>query len=72
MELERIRPLVLRGTFHAYELAALVTAARYVAESPPAEIPAEAVDQLHHLLAEYDQQVRDLGPPPAKDETPRR
>ena len=39
MELERIRPLVLRGTFHAYELAALVAAARYVVESAPSEVP---------------------------------
>ena len=62
MELERIRPLVLRGTFHAYELAALVAAARYVVESAPAEVPAEAVDQLNRLLADYDQQVRNLGP----------
>ncbi|GAA1234979.1 hypothetical protein GCM10009665_26450 [Kitasatospora nipponensis] len=60
MELERVRPLVLRGTFHAYELAALVAAARYVVESAPAEVPREALDQLTRLLADYDQQVREL------------
>jgi Tfp pilus assembly protein PilN len=64
MELERIRPLVLRGTFHAYELAALVAAARYVVESAPAEIPTEALDQLNHLLTQYDQQVHNLTPHP--------
>ncbi|WP_438297273.1 hypothetical protein [Streptomyces sp. HUAS TT7] len=64
MELERIRPLVLRGTFHAYELAALIAAARYVVESAPAEIPTEALDQLNHLLTEYEHQVRNLSPQP--------
>ncbi|QES47155.1 hypothetical protein DEJ50_04160 [Streptomyces venezuelae] len=60
MELERIRPTVLRGTFHAYELAALTAAARYVVESAPADVPAESLDQLEQLLTEYDRQVRKL------------
>ncbi|MGV9311270.1 hypothetical protein ACWDR0_03635 [Streptomyces sp. NPDC003691] len=63
MELERIRPTVLRGTFHAYELAALTAAARYVVESAPAEIPPEALEQLAVVLREYDDQVRSLGAP---------
>ncbi|WP_152627175.1 hypothetical protein [Streptacidiphilus melanogenes] len=63
MELERVRPLVLRGTFHAYELAALVAAARYVVDSAPAEVPQEGLDQLSRLLADYDQQVRELATP---------
>ncbi|MEU5159218.1 hypothetical protein AB0G74_06345 [Streptomyces sp. NPDC020875] len=64
MELERIRPTVLRITLHAYELAALTAAARYVAETAPAEIPPEALDQLRDLLAEYDAGVRGLDGPP--------
>ncbi|MFE9258727.1 hypothetical protein [Streptomyces sp. NPDC006879] len=60
MELERVRPMVLRGTFHAYELAALTAAARFVVESAPAEVPKESLDQLAQLLSEYDQQVRRL------------
>jgi hypothetical protein len=60
MELERLRATVIRGTFHAYELSALVAAARYVVESAPAEIPAESLDQLSGLLANYDEQVRRL------------
>jgi hypothetical protein len=60
MELERVRPMVLRGTFHAYELAALIAAARYVVEAAPADIPAESLDQLNELLAGYDAQVRGL------------
>ncbi|HEY5832678.1 hypothetical protein [Streptomyces sp.] len=60
MELERVRLTVLRGTFHVYELAALVAAARYVTDSPPPEMPAQLLEQLRGLLDEYDEQVRDL------------
>ncbi|WP_031147127.1 hypothetical protein [Streptomyces erythrochromogenes] len=63
MELERLRPTVLRGTFHAYELAALTAAARYVVESSPADVPEESIGQLTHLLAEYDEQIRKLSAP---------
>lgn len=60
MELERLRPTVLRGSFHVYELAALVAAARFVVRTAPSEIPAESLDELRRLLADYDQQVREL------------
>ncbi|MEV0530949.1 hypothetical protein [Kitasatospora sp. NPDC050463] len=60
--------MVLRGTFHAYELAALAAAARYVVETAPTDIPAESLDQLKQLLSEYDEQVRNLpNPAPRKD-----
>ncbi|MCU7827254.1 hypothetical protein [Kitasatospora sp. DSM 101779] len=60
MELERVRPAVLRATFHAYELAALVAAARYVVDTAPDDVPAEALEQLAQLLADYDRQLRTL------------
>jgi hypothetical protein len=60
MELERVRPVVLRATFHAYELAALIAAARYVVEAAPADIPAESLDQLRELLTGYDAQLQGL------------
>ncbi|MDX6345455.1 MAG: hypothetical protein QOF84_245 [Streptomyces sp.] len=66
MELERIRPTVLRGTFHVYELAALIAAARFVTESAPPDVPAESLDQLRQLLAEYDQQIRHQAAPQAQ------
>jgi len=62
VKLERIRPAVLRATFHAHELAALIAAVRYVAELAPADMPAESVTQLRQLLGDYDQQVRQLAP----------
>ncbi|MET7575656.1 hypothetical protein ABZT04_45555 [Streptomyces sp. NPDC005492] len=60
MELERLSPTLLRGTFHAYELSALVAAARYLVETAPKDVPAESLEQLSQLLAGYDQQLRKL------------
>ena len=56
MQLERIRPSVLRLTLHAYELAALIAAARLVAEKD--ELPEEASEQLRQVLASYDEATR--------------
>jgi len=60
VKLERVRLTVLRATLHAYELAALIAAVRYVADLAPADIPAESVRQLRQLLGDYDQQVSQL------------
>ncbi|MFE5913495.1 hypothetical protein ACFQ6B_31035 [Streptomyces wedmorensis] len=60
MQLEWARPGVLRATAHAFEFAALVAAARFVAESAPSEIPEEALDQLRKVLDEYDAQTARL------------
>lgn len=60
MKLERVRPLVLRATFHAHELAALIAAVRYITERAPADVPAESIRQLQQLLDDYDRQVRQL------------
>jgi hypothetical protein len=64
VKLERVRPTVLRATFHAHELAALIAAVRYVTELAPPEMPAESVSQLRQLLGDYDQQVRQLARDP--------
>jgi predicted DNA-binding transcriptional regulator YafY len=63
MTVERLRPTVLRVTFHAYELSALVAAARWVAEGAEGELPKEAVDQLRQVLGNYDAEVRRLDAP---------
>jgi len=62
MKLERQRRTVVRATFHIYELAALVAAARYVAEAAPPDMPAESVSSLRELLADYDTQMANLPP----------
>ncbi len=60
MQVEWARPGVLRVTSHAYEFAALIAAARYVAESAPADISEEALDQLKEVLNGYDAQASRL------------
>ena len=58
MKVERVRPAVLRLTLHAYELAALLAAARLVAEKGEDELPEEAAEQLRQVLASYDEAAR--------------
>jgi hypothetical protein len=41
-------------TLHAYELATLVAAARWVVEGTQGELTSEAIDQLRKVLASYD------------------
>jgi hypothetical protein len=54
MQLERVRPMVIRMTLHAYEATALITAARWVAEGAKDELPDEAIEHLREVLASYD------------------
>jgi len=58
VHVERVRPSVLRLTLHAYELAALVAAARLVAQKGVDELPEEAAEQLRRVLASYDEATR--------------
>jgi hypothetical protein len=59
VQLERVRPTVLRLTLHAYELAALIAAARLEAEKDEVpEVPEEASEQLRQVLASYDEATR--------------
>ena len=51
---------MLRVTLHAYELAGLMTAVRYVVDSTPSEVPDAAREQLRGLLADYDEGLRRL------------
>jgi hypothetical protein len=54
MQLERVRPLVIRMTLHTYEATALITAARWVADGARDELPDEAIEHLREVLASYD------------------
>ncbi|CAN5787045.1 hypothetical protein BH23GEM7_BH23GEM7_32710 [soil metagenome] len=54
MKIERIRPAVLQVTLSAYELAALMAAARWVAEGTEGELAPEALEQLRQVLASYE------------------
>jgi hypothetical protein len=63
MTIERVRPIVFRLTLHAYELSALVAAGRWMiaAAAGDADVPADTVKQLQHVLASYDREIARLG-----------
>jgi len=67
MIVERIRPVMLKVTIHAYELSALIAAARWVVEGAPGELPKEARDQLQQVLEKYDAEIRRLDSTPAAE-----
>lgn len=60
MKIERSRPTVFEVTLHAYELSALIAAARWVVEGAEGEMPEEAVEQLRQIVESYDAETRRL------------
>lgn len=58
MRIERLRPAVLRVTLHAYEMAALAAAARWVTDGAEGELEPQIRDQLEDVLAGYDEALR--------------
>lgn len=58
MRIERPRPTVFRVTLHAYELSALVAAARWVAEGAEGDLPDEAKENLRRVLKNYDKEIQ--------------
>jgi hypothetical protein len=66
MTIERVRPMVLRVTLHAYELSALVAASRWIATGGGGELPEGAVTQIQQVLDSYDREVKRLESVPAR------
>lgn len=64
MRMERIRPAVLRITLHAYELSALIAAARWAAEGGEGALDTDARAQLRQVLAGYDQEAKRMARQP--------
>jgi hypothetical protein len=60
MTIEQLKPTVLRITLHTYEIAALVSAARWVTEGAKGELPEEAVEQIRDVLDRYDSEKRKM------------
>lgn len=54
MKLERPSPSLVQLTLHVYELAMLISAARWAAEGGGGELAAEARESFSRLLGEYD------------------
>jgi len=57
------RPGVVQLTLHAYELATLVAAVRWVVEGAGGELSAEAADQMRRVLSSYEAAARQAGGP---------
>jgi hypothetical protein len=57
VKLERVRPTAWQLMLHPLELAALITAARWVADGAQGHLPDEAIQQLRQVLASYDAEV---------------
>lgn len=60
MRVDRLRPTTFQLTLGAFELAALVAAARWVTSGAEGELTAEALDQVRKVLASYDEQWQRL------------
>ena len=58
MQVERVRPMVIRLTLHTYEATALISAARWVVDGADGELSEEALAQLRAVLASYDDALR--------------
>lgn len=60
MRIERVKPQLLRVELHPFELASLVSAARWVIEDHQGRPPAEALHQLEQVVANYDRQTSEV------------
>lgn len=69
MTIERVSPMVLRVTLHAFELSALVAAGRWIVKGAEGEVPDDAVAQLRQVLESYDREMKRLGLGQATDES---
>lgn len=58
MRVEHVRPRIVRVTLHAYQMAALTAAARWVADGAEGELNPEVREQLRDVLAGYDEALR--------------
>jgi hypothetical protein len=54
MRIERPKQSVFRITLHAFELSAIVAAARWAAEGAEGDFPDEAKETLRSVLDNYD------------------
>ncbi|GEL10682.1 hypothetical protein SAMN05192550_0276 [Flavobacterium glycines] len=54
MHIEKKNNLVFHITLSGYELATLISSARWVAEGAKGELTAEAIQQLKQVVSNYD------------------
>ncbi len=61
MRIERTRQPHYVVELHAYELAHLMTAARWTLENGGGQLPPDAVKGLQRIVESYDEQLEKLG-----------
>lgn len=66
MKLDKLGPNVFQVTLHTYELAALVTGARWIVDGARGEVAPEARRQLQQVLTSYEIESRRLTHNPAR------
>jgi len=54
MHIEKRNNLVFHITLSGYELATLISSARWVAEGAKGELTTEAIEQLKQVVSNYD------------------
>lgn len=60
MQLENITPTTYKVTLHAYELATLISAVRWIADGAEGELSPEVREQMERILNEYDKATKGL------------
>lgn len=60
MHIEKRHNLIYHLTISGYELAALISLARWVAEGSRGELTDEAISQLKQVVLNYDRAVENL------------
>jgi hypothetical protein len=58
MHIRHVRPAVFEVTLHAYELSALIAAARWAAEGAEGELAPDAREQLGQVVANYEESMQ--------------
>lgn len=66
MKIKNLGSSTYRITLHAYELTALISAARWTVDGAKGELPQEARQQLSQILAGYDAEMEQVSKSEAK------
>lgn len=60
MKVQHLSPRVLQVTVHAYEMAALTAAGRWIVEGAEGELTPGIRDQLEKVLASYEEALEKI------------
>lgn len=61
MKIEQMKSSTYQITLHTYELASLISAARWAVDGAEGELPQEARQHLLQILAGYEAEMKRMG-----------